>query len=95
MKIEPGSGIGIYRAGKPAGAPKRPEAAETARTDIAEFSHGASSAPGRELSGVKARVMVGLGRAADPGKIESLRQSVKDGAYRVSTDDIVKAILGE
>jgi anti-sigma28 factor (negative regulator of flagellin synthesis) len=48
----------------------------------------------KAMLGMKSGIQSYLAAPTAIEKLEALRQGVKDGTYRVETDDIVNAILG-
>jgi anti-sigma28 factor (negative regulator of flagellin synthesis) len=73
--------------------PKAGKAAAPAKQDIADFAHG-TTVTDKAMISTKAGIQNYLSAPAAAERLDSLRQSVKDGAYHVETNDLVDAILG-
>jgi len=92
MKVEFPSGMNVYRK-NPASASKSVRAEETPRskTDVIEFSHNAASAQG--MASLKSSLLSEASRPAGAARLEQLSQSIKNGTYSPTTDELADAIL--
>lgn len=97
MKIDAMSGYGVFRTNNNAAVPaKVPAAAPEAlnKTDVVDFSRGQTPAPDKSLLAIKSSILRDIAQPADPEALAALREDVRAGAYRPSTDELVDAILG-
>lgn len=95
MKVDFSSNMGLYRKRGPSGAPKTGDQAafKAELADVAEFSRGGAATLDKSLVTAKASIQSAAAAPADPARVDALKQSVREGAYYVSTDDLIKAIL--
>lgn len=95
MKVNFSSNMGVYRKHGPTNVPSsgKPALSKAEVADVAQFSHSGSVALDKSLLGAKASIQSAAAASADAGRVSALKQSVREGAYHVSTDDLVKAIL--
>lgn len=97
MKIDAMSGYSVYRKNSGASpakaAPSQTESAN--KTDVVEFSRGQTAAPNKDFLSLKSGIMSDISRSASPEKLAALKDSIREGSYRPSMDQLVDAILGK
>ena len=96
MKIDATSNYGLYR--KPIGgdmlpAKKASKNNTAAKTDVADFSRGNTSVTDKRMASLKASLQHDIASSSDPQRIAQLRAQVRSGEYRVSTEELIDAIL--
>ena len=64
-----------------------------AKTDTIDFDRAHAPAEDREIAALKAKVMRDVVENTDEAKLASLKNAIDGGAYNVSTDEIVGAML--
>jgi len=94
MKVDFSANINLYRKNAAGGQKTARGETGKGKTDVVEFTRGATTTPDKGMAALKASVLSDVGRNAEAERLNQLSQSVKDGAYRVSTEDLVDAILG-
>ena len=94
MKVDFSARLNPYQKNS-INAAKTPAAKQEAKTDIAEFSRGNTAMADKRLIGLKSSLQADLYAPADAGRIAELKQQVRDGSYKVSTEELVDAILGK
>lgn len=94
MKVNFSSNLNLYAKNQAERSKSVKGGFASGKTDVAEFTHGTSTLD-KALSGTKASIMSDVYAPTSEARIAELKQAVKDGSYHVSTDDIVKALLGE
>lgn len=94
MKVDFSANVNLYRKNTAGGQKIARSEANRGKTDVVEFSRGATTTPDKGMAALKASVLSDVGRNAQTERLSRLSQSVKDGAYRVPTEDLVDAILG-
>lgn len=96
MKIDAMSGYPVYRKNAAGPAHKTNAPSEnTAKTDVVEFSHSQATALDKDLVTLKSGILRDAARPASPEKLAALKESIREGSYRRSTDELVNAILGD
>lgn len=96
MKIDVGGNFTVFRGvrtAESAAAKASGDRGATAKTDVVDFSRGSTAAPEKNMAGIKSSVLGGASKSASPERLQELKESVRSGAYRVPTEDIVKSIL--
>lgn len=94
MKIDALSSYPAYRGG---GAPAKAAAARsdrTGKTDVVDFSRGQSAAPDKNLLAIKSGILHDVAMPTPAKDLAALKESIREGSYHRSTDEIVDAILG-
>jgi len=92
MKINLNSSMNVYQKREPTVTERGPGATRGS-LDRAEFSRGGAAALDRPLMGAKASIQSAVNAPATPARLEELRQSVRDGSYHVSNEELVRAFL--
>lgn len=96
MKIDAMSGyLPIRKAGAPASA-KQPVSQPAAKTDVVDFSRGLAAPPDTDKSilALRSSILHDAAKPADAKKLAALKESVRAGAYRPSSEAIADAVLG-
>ena len=99
MKIDANTGFPAIRKNKPVTGPAKMNevsAERAGKTDVIEFSRGSNSLPDKNLSdlaALKSSLIHDVAAGTDPARLAALKQSVRDGSYRPSTEDWVNAIM--
>ncbi|WRS26700.1 hypothetical protein U6B65_10145 [Oscillospiraceae bacterium MB08-C2-2] len=86
----------ISQSGKEAAKthPEKQIASSRSKTDVAEFSSSQNVFSDKSLVGAKSRIHHDISLGASPERLEALRNDIRAGTYRVSTEQIVSSILG-
>lgn len=93
MKVEFPSGMNVYRKNV-TNASKSVRAEESSRSkiDVMQFSHS-TTAPAQGMASLKSSLLSEAGRPTSVARLEQLSQSIKNGTYSPTTDELADAIL--
>jgi len=93
MKVDFTSGMNIYKRQGSASAGRDSRAEQTGAACVSELSRGGASGLDKSLLGARVSIQNSLGTQTSQARLDELAQSIRDGSYHVSTDDLVRAIL--
>ncbi len=63
--------------------------------DVSELRSGGTAIDAKSYATLKARLQSEINAPASAERLESLRAAIKGGTYRIPTEDLVNAILGQ
>lgn len=95
MKIHGMSGYPVFRNNQLTTGPKPPSSQGPAKTDVASFSRTLAGAMDRTLTATASSVLTETAQPTSAKTLEALKEQVASGHYHRSTEEIVRAILGD
>ena len=93
MKVDFSYGANIYKRQEPVGVNRESQAERSGAAAVSEFSRGGAPRLDKALLGAKVSIQNRLGAQTSEVRLAELAQSIREGSYRVDTDQLVRAIL--